>query len=101
VIYEPNDKHKPVPTSGRRGSICPRDVDSEALLRGSGLAPNGGKRFNTDGERAYCAQRHDPERDAWHGYPIAFAEVPPPILKEWLGSGRVERRAVRREAGRS
>lgn len=100
MIYEPNAKHKPVPTPGRRGSICPPDVDSEGLLAGSDEAPNGGKRFNTDGDRAYCAQRHDSERDAWHGYPVAFSEVPPTIVREWLSSGRVERRAVRRESRR-
>lgn len=98
MIYEANDKHKPVPTPGRRGSICPADVDSTALLQESDLAPNGGKRFSTDGTRAYCAQRHDLERDAWHGYPVAFAEVPPSILRDWLSSGRADRRAVRREA---
>ena len=67
MIYEPNDKHKPVPTPGRRGSICPADVDSDDLLQGSDLAPAGGKRFNTDGKRAYlcAAPRLGTGRLAW------------------------------------
>lgn len=100
MIYEPNDKHKPVPTPGRRGSICPPDVDSAQLLRTSVAAPTGGKRFSTDGQRAFCAQSHDRHRDAWHGYPVAFSEVPPTILPDWLAAGLADRRAVRREARR-
>jgi len=49
--YEPNPKHKPVPTPGRRGSICPPDVKTQELLDGSQLV--NGKRYATDGERAY------------------------------------------------
>ena len=32
VKYEPNPKHKPIPTPGRRGSICPSGVDGPRLL---------------------------------------------------------------------
>jgi hypothetical protein len=33
LIYEPNPKHKPIPTPGRHGSICPRNANGAALAR--------------------------------------------------------------------
>jgi len=95
--YEPNPKHKPVPTPGRRGSICPPDVKTQELLDGSQLV--NGKRYATDGERAYCGQCHDRERDLWHGYPVGWEEVPPPVRIGWERSGLVSRRRTR--GGRS
>lgn len=92
--YEPNPKHKPIPSPGRRGSICPTGVDSSRLLTESVLA--GQKRYATDGESAFCAQRHDGERDLWHGYPIGWNEVPPPIVHAWVRDGVVSRRATKR-----
>lgn len=92
--YEPNPKHKPIPTPGRRGSICPRGVDSSRLLSESVLA--GEKRYATDGESAFCAQCHDGERNLWHGYPVNWSEVPPPVVNSWIRVGLVSRRAVKR-----
>lgn len=92
--YEPNPKHKPVPTPGRRGSICPRDVDASRLLSESVLV--GRKRFATDGEAAFCAQCHDGDRDRWHGYPLDWSEVPPEVVVGWLKKGLIDRRMLRR-----
>lgn len=92
--YEPNPKHKPVPTPGRRGSICPRGVDASRLLAESVLV--GRKRFATDGEAAFCAQCHDRERDTWHGYPLDWSEVPPDVVVAWLQKGLIDRRMLRR-----
>jgi hypothetical protein len=97
--YEPNPKHKPIPTPGRRGSICPRGVDAARLLGGSSLY--GRKRFATDGEQAFCGQCHDEDADLWHGYPVSWDEVPPSVLKDWLASGSVDRRTVRRATRRA
>ena len=91
--YEPNPKHKPVPTPGRRGSICPRQTDAEQLLADSVLV--GKKRYATDGDSAYCAQCHDHAGDRWHGYPVDWNEVPPPLVLDWIKVGAVRRRVVR------
>lgn len=92
--YEANPKHKPLPTPGRRGSTCPRNVDAARLLGGSILA--GQKRYATDGESAFCAQCHDDERDLWHGYPVNWSEVPPTIVNDWISQATVSRRIARR-----
>lgn len=92
--YQPNPKHKPIPSPGRRGSICPSGVDSSRLLAGSVLV--GQKRYATDGNSAFCAQCHDGERDLWHGYPVGWNEVPPQIVKTWIGSGLISRRVAQR-----
>jgi hypothetical protein len=98
MVYEPNPKHKPMPTPGRRGSRCPPHADGRALLRSSDLL--GKKRYATDGENAYCAQRHDPGndpgREAWHGYLIGWDEVPPALVTQWVAEEKVQRRTVRR-----
>ena len=92
--YEPDPKHKPLPTPGRRGSICPRGVDASALLNDSVVY--GSKRYSTNGEAAFCGQCHDSENDRWHGYPVDWIEVPPPVVHEWIMGSRVDRRVVRR-----
>jgi hypothetical protein len=96
LVYEPNPKHKP--SHGWHGSICPRDADGQALLGSSDLL--GKKRYATDGENAYCAQRHDPGnypgREAWHGYPIGWDEVPPSLVAQWIVEDKVNRRTINR-----
>jgi hypothetical protein len=94
LTYEPNPKHKPIPTPGRHGSMCPPYADGQALLRSSDL--HGHKRYATDGANAYCAQQHDAIREAWHGYPVDWDEVPPPLVTQWIAEDKVERRTVRR-----
>lgn len=63
-------------------------------------AQRGGKRFTTDGIRAYCAQRHDSERDLWHGYPVGWDEVPPAIVSGWIAAGTVSARSIKAERRR-
>jgi hypothetical protein len=94
LVYEPNPKHKPIPTPGRHGSICPPYADGQELLRSSDL--HGQKRYATDGANAYCAQQHDTSRGAWHGYPVDWDEVPPPLVTQWIAEDKVKRRTVRR-----
>lgn len=96
MIYEPNPKHKPLPTPGRRGSICPPNADGPALLPNSVL--HGKKRYATDGLQAFCAQQHDVARDAWHGYPVAWNEVPPTIIRAWVTQDPALSRVVRRSS---
>lgn len=92
LTYEPNPKHKPVPSPGRHGSICPPGADGPALLDASDLI--GSKRYATDGAEAYCAHQHAPGR--WHGFPIDWYEVPPRLVAGWVAAGKVERRVIRR-----
>jgi hypothetical protein len=94
LVYEPNPKHKPIPTPGRHGSICPPHADGPALLLVSDLHRS--KRYATDGSAAYCAQRHDLSRNAWHGYPIDWDEVPPALVHSWIAEDKVDRRTVQR-----
>lgn len=98
LVYEPNPKHKLTPIPGWKGSICPPDANGPSLLRSSDLFDN--KRYATDGSDAYCAQRHDPGnipgQQMWHGYPINWDEVPPPLVTQWVAEDRVQRRTIRR-----
>ena len=73
--YEPNPKHKNPWQRGARGSLCPAEADGTALLAASEPDPDHvGKRFATDGHRAYCAHEHSPGR--WHGFPVEWRKVP-------------------------
>jgi len=98
--YEPNPKHKEPWQHGRKGSLCPPDLDAlarDALLEGS--VQHGSKRYATDGERAFEAQEHQP--GAWHGYPVGWKEVPESLRRVWRDEGRVKRQAIRRHWDRS
>lgn len=92
--YEPNPKHKEPWQRGARGSLCPKDADAPALLAASEIDPaHPGKRYATDGTRAYCGHEHLP--GCWHGFPVEWRAVPAIIRNAWLAAGRVSRRAVR------
>lgn len=92
--YEPNPKHKEPWQRGARGSLCPRDADGPALLVISEVDPNHpGKRYATDGHRAYCGHEHSP--DCWHGFPVEWRKVPAELRSAWLADGRVSKRSIR------
>lgn len=63
LVYEPNPKHKPIPTPGRHGSICPRDANGQSLLDASELV--GRKRYATDGLRGLLRTATRREQVAW------------------------------------
>jgi hypothetical protein len=52
-----------------------------------------GKRFATDGHRAYCGHEHSP--DCWHGFPVEWRKVPAKLRNTWLADGRISKRSVR------
>jgi len=94
LVYEPNPKHKEPWQRGARGSLCPKGVDSVALLAASVADPlHPGKRYATDGERAYCGQEHLTGR--WHGYPVQWKEVPAAIRRILVDKYQVSRRDLR------
>src|SRR5438128_2333683 len=92
--YEPNPKHKEPWQRGARGSLCPPDADTAALLAASEADPgHPGKRFATDGRRAYCGHEHSP--GCWHGFPVEWRNVPARIRNAWLEARRVSKRDVK------
>jgi hypothetical protein len=94
LVYERNPKHAEPWQRGRRGTLCPKDADGPGLLALSDIDPrHPGKRYATDGNRAYCGQEHLPGR--WHGYPVQWKEVPRTILRQWLADKRVNKRSLR------
>lgn len=93
--YEPNAKPKEPWQRGRRGSLCPTDVDLERahqLLESSELVD--GSRYAVHDGRAYCAQGDDTH--GWHGYPIGWKDTPETLRWKWLRAGRLRRTDIRR-----
>jgi hypothetical protein len=92
--YEPNPKHKEPWQRGARGTLCPEDVDGPALLAASEVDPSSpGKRYATDGQRAYCGHEHSP--GCWHGFLVEWRKVPAEIRNAWIAEGRVRKRTVK------
>lgn len=93
--YEGNPKHKEPWQRGRRGSLCPTEIDpalAQHLLEESEI--DGRARYSVYQGKAYCARQH--QRDHWHGYPVGWKEVPPLIRHKWRSEGRVTRREIKR-----
>ncbi|MEA3410183.1 MAG: hypothetical protein U9R74_01435 [Pseudomonadota bacterium] len=92
--YEGNPKHKDPWQRGRRGSLCPKEIDSKLaqdLLRRSEVA--GRKRFAAHEGKAFCAMAH--REGLWHGYPVGWSEVPPSVRDLLVRKGQVTRREIR------
>ena len=87
--YEPNPKHKEPWQRGRRGSLCPKLPTglAQKLLDESALVDT--RRYACHEGQAFCAQEHRP--GVWHGYPIAWVEVPPVVKNAWIAGGDVSR----------
>lgn len=92
--YEPNPKHKEPWQRGRRGSLCPQMAPDEAaqLLLDSEMV--GEKRYATAEGRAYCAKEHG--EDIWHGWPVGWKEVPPPLRLQWRRADKIKKSDVKR-----
>ncbi len=96
-VYEGNPKHKAPWQPGRKGSLCPADVSIERareLLQSS--VEDGKMRFGADKGRAFCARIHDTAKNRWHGYPVAWKEVPLPVRTQLLKTGAVAAREIKR-----
>lgn len=74
--------------------MCPPWSHARAgqLLERSVIEPGGKRRFGTMNDWAFAAQEHAPER--WHGYPVAWNEVPYSVRRVWLDQGLVKRRRM-------
>ena len=92
--YEGSSKHRDPWQPGRRGSLCPKDLDQaivQQLLEASELVGN--KRYAVYEGRAYCAQQH--RADTWHGYPVGWGAVPETLRRNWRREGRLRRRDIK------
>ena len=93
--YEGNPKHKEPWQRGRRGSLCPKEIDfkvAQTLLAESELSDR--RRFAAHEGIAYCAREH---RDGlWHGYPVGWSEVPPAVRNLLIETGKVTQREIKR-----
>ena len=93
--YESNPKHSQPWQPGRRGSLCPPDIDREeaqAMLAGSEAV--GARRYAARHGVAYRAQEHS--RGVWHGHPVGWGRVPESLRRRWIRERRVRRRDVGR-----
>ena len=92
--YESNSKHSEPWQRGRRGSLCPKEVRNIAaeLLADSERVE--AKRYAVYNGKAYCAQEDRP--GIWHGYPIGWKEVPPPLRDRWRRQKRIRNRDIKR-----
>lgn len=99
--YTPNPRHKQPWQPGARGTLCPPGVDGVALFRTATVDPERpGKRYNTDGERAYCAHPDvknptEGQEVVWHGFPVPWTTVPPTVQRQWVAEGRIARLRLR------
>lgn len=97
--YESNPKHSEPWQRGRRGSLCPPELRAVAQTLLEQSEEHEGKRYVCHEGRAFCAQEH--RTGVWHGYPVAWAEVPAPLKLRWLREGKIRKRDLRppRELG--
>ena len=85
--YVASPKHKPVPSRGVKGNLCPADIDADRAqeLLDSSVRGADRKRWATDGERFYAA--HPDNAGGWHGWPEPLERVPAAILRSWRADG--------------
>src|SRR5437588_12804207 len=92
--YESNPKHSEPWQTGRKGSLCPKDLKPLAaeLLEKSELV--GKKRYIYHEGRPFCGQLTG--GDVWHGYPVGWIEVPAELRNKWTRAKLIPERGVDR-----
>lgn len=110
--YRGSMKHKDRPSTGRKGTLCPEWTHATGndgfsgdpfkhpwsytvahRLFESAVGSTEGRLFATEHGIAFEAK---PTGDGtWHGFPVPWESVPPPILNQWLQEGKVSRQEVR------
>ncbi len=94
-IYQGNRKHKEPWQPGRRGTLCPPDIDlarAQQLLERS--VEHGSARYAADDGRGFCAR--DDHAGHWHGYPVGWQQVPHQVVKELLARNAMTARDVKK-----
>lgn len=100
LVYEPNPKHKEPWQRGRKGTLCPHTtlLNPSAMLKKSILAHK--KRYAIFEGTAFAAQCHKVDQatatEYWHGYPEAWMNIPPFLIKQWIEEGRLTKKDIRR-----
>jgi hypothetical protein len=100
-VYNPDgyDKHK---EPNGWGSLCPATINlaTAQQLLDSGVRV-GDVVFNVDGEFAYRAFEHSPQR--FHGHPIPWSQLPAAAWRALIAAGRLTakdyRKAIRSSLG--
>ncbi len=93
--YESSRKHKEPWQSGRRGSLCPKDIcldRAKQMLKDS--IAHGRQRYAVDSGRPFAGQ--DNGSGVWHGYPVGWSEVPETVRNDFQKTGLVKRHDINR-----
>ncbi len=94
-VYEPNPKHKEPWQPGRKGSLCPKELTPLGVARLLKTSLEDGKsRWATENGRAFRASQHAAGK--WHGWPVAWVEVPASLRIRWVREGLVSRKDINR-----
>ena len=114
IEYRGSNKHKNRPTSEQKGTLCPewthdtedggyshdpaKHVWTKTLahqLFAGAIPPSDNKRrYATKYGIAFEAK--PTENGSWHGYPVPWEAVPPDIVSQFVDSGLVTRRQVKK-----
>ena len=93
--YVSNPRHKQPWQPGARGTLCPPGVSgAELFATATADVTRPGKRYGTDGERAYCAHPNvknpgEGQEVVWHGFPVPWSAVPVVIQLKWVDEGLI------------
>ena len=117
--YRGSPKHKSRPAFGAKGTLCPEwthetfdgglGTDTAALRWGPTRAADlfsravedqaTGRRYAT--ERGIAFEAKDSNDGTWHGFPVAWEDVPHRIKDRWLAERKVEKRDLKRRYDRA
>ncbi len=87
--YRSTEKHSQPWQPGRKGSLCPSEID---VLKVGELLDQSiefdNRRFAAYQGKSFVGQCSG---GVWHGYPVGWVEVPEPVRREFVASGTVRR----------
>lgn len=112
--YRGSSKHKNRPVNEQKGTLCPEwthstpsggfatDVlkhnwaltEAAKLFAAAVLDPATGRRYAT--ARGVAFEAKSTNDGTWHGYPIPWENVPPKLTQQWVATGTVTRRELKR-----
>lgn len=112
--YRGSPKHKKRPGEGSKGTLCPEwthetasgglgddmfahawsKTEAAKLFAQALVDPDSGRRFATS--RGIAFEAKSTGDGTWHGYPIPWQSVPDRFRRQWLQSGLVRRKDIKR-----
>jgi len=95
LYYKGNPKHKEPWQPGRKGSLCPSreklpGLNPQTLLETSVCC--GTVRYAVYEGWPFEGRAEDQDGKIWHGYPVEWNEVPPPVKSDWLRDKTIKHR---------